>query len=322
MTTPESSSGSSKRWQRHEARVVRPFRSIDDYLKDVGLRLYPDTQFVVAPAMQQATIDRERLSPQVQIPAIPPNLEEAVGLTAGELRLLVSVEDRLFKNTVIAVNKPLSEHAGGTIDFDKSSIEDVTWASDTRVHVSLVLGVDHAGEVGTAQRVGSWLARKTFHLTRPSDSSTFEIKAVEPEYFVAMGLPPTTTYLVDIVDDDLNQPCENLPNLVKVSLHKDVHAALGKDEQSLVSQAFEKSMYVDIVTTILATGYRALKGGEVVPDSVLDTVTKRLGKASNTSEAKIRQLSSEASGARLRAIVQAESEMTRAVINAARRKAV
>jgi hypothetical protein len=322
MAAAESLSGSSKRWQRHEARVVRPFRSIDDYLKDVAVRLYPDAQFVTAPVMQQASIDRERLAPQVQIPAIPLNLEDAVGLTAGELRLLVSVEDRLFKNTVIAVNKPLSEHAGGTIDLDKTSIENITWASDTRVHVSLVLGSDRAGEVGTAQRAGSWLAQKTFHLSRPNESSTFEIKAVEPEYFVSLGLPPTTTYLVDILDDDLNQPCENLPTLVKISLHKDVHTALGKDEQSLVSQAFVKSLYVDVVTTILATGYRALKDGVVAPNSVLDTVTKRLSKASNTPEAKIRSLSSDASGTRLKAIVQAEIEMTKAVVNAARRKAV
>ena len=320
MATDETPNGKTKRWQRQEARVVRPFRSIDEYFRDVGFRLYADTQFVVAPMMQQESIDQERLAPQLQIPKVPDNLKEVVGLAAGELRLLVSVEDRLFKNTIIVINKSLAEHVGGTVDFAKDAIDDIPWGGDTRVHVCLVLGADRAGAIGTAQRAGSWLARKTFQLFRPNDSSTFEITAVDPEYFVALGLPPTTTYLVDIVDDDLNQPCESLPNLIKVSVLKDVHTALGKDEHSLVSQAFIKSIYVDVVTTILATGYRALKNRDVVPESILDTVTKRLSKASNIPSARIRQLSSEASGSRLRAVVQAEIELTRAVVNAARRK--
>lgn len=197
----------------------------------------------------------------------------------------------------------------------------LSWAGEMRVHVAILLAEQKKGEVGTAQRTGSWVARKTFSIGRPRDTASFSIDAVEPDYFEMRGLPKTTTYLVEINDPDLNQSCENLPDLVKVSLAKDVHAALAKDEDSPMAKAIIKSIYVDVVTTILATGYGSLSPREQVKqDSILDVVTAKLAKSTGLSVDKLRSLAAETAGAQLRAVVQADVELSRALVNAAQRR--
>lgn len=112
-----------------------------------------------------------------------------------------------------------------------------------------------------------------------------------------------------------------MPDLVKVSLAKDVHAALAKDEDSPMAKAIIKSIYVDVVTTILATGYGNLdKREQVKQDSILDVVTAKLAKSTGLSADKLRTLAAETAGAQLRAVVQADVELSRALVSAAQRR--
>jgi hypothetical protein len=168
--------------------------------------------------------------------------------------------------------------------------------------------------------VGAWVARKTFSIGKLRDTAAFSINAVEPEYFEKLGLPAGTTYLVEIADPDLNQPCENLPDLVKVSLAKAVHSALARDEESSMAKALIRSIYVDVVTTVLATGYSNLSS-DVQPDSIIEVVTSKLEKSTGLSAERLRQFARESAGASLRAVVQADVELTRALVSAAQRKA-
>ena len=311
------------RWHKQESRSVRPFRSADEYLKEVGLRLYADEEFSGADVIQTASIDLARMSLAVRVPKTPLNFDEIVGLSASALRLVVTVEDRMFKDTVVTENIPVSELNGSVriVDIDCERMATLSWAGEMRVHVAIVLAEQQKGEVGTAQRTGSWVARKTFSIGRPRDTASFSIDAVEPDYFETRGLPKTTTYLVEINDSDLNQSCENLPDLVKVSLAKDVHAALAKDEDSPMAKAIIKSIYVDVVTTILATGYGNLdKREQVKQDSILDVVTAKLAKSTGLSADKLRTLAAETAGAQLRAVVQADVELSRALVSAAQRR--
>ena len=56
------------RWHKQESRSVRPFRSADEYLKEVGLRLYADEEFSGADVIQTASIDLARMSLAVRVP--------------------------------------------------------------------------------------------------------------------------------------------------------------------------------------------------------------------------------------------------------------
>ena len=308
-------------WQKQESRSVRPFRSAEDYLKEVGLQMYPDEEFGLAEAIQTSAVEVDKLALAIRVPGAPPNLEELVGVPAKLLRLVVTVEDRMFKDSGVAFNVPLIELGEGprVLDIEKEVIDRMSWAGETRIHVAVILAEQRLGEVGTAQRAGSWVAKKTFVIGRPRDTASFTINAVDPEYFEQRGLPAGTTYLIEITDPDLNQPCENLPDLVKVSLSKDVHAALARDEDSLLGKAFVKCIYVDVVTTVLSTGYASLVD-DVQADSIIDVVTTKLAKSTGISPERLRSLAKETAGSQLRAVVQADIELSRALVSAAQRR--
>lgn len=311
------------RWQKQESRPVRPFRSAKDFLDDVGFRMYADEDFKTDEGMQTGDVELSKLALAVRVPSGALNFEEVVGVPTGLLRLVVTVEDRTFKDSEVAVNIPMSEVGASVrmLDLDAEAVEHLSWAGETRVHVAVVLAETRSGgEVGTAQRVGAWVARKTFSIGKMRDTAAFAINAVEPEYFEKLGLPTGTTYLVEIADPDLNQPSENLPDLVKVSLAKTVHSALARDEESSMAKALIRSIYVDVVTTVLATGYSNLSS-DVQPDSIIEVVTSKLAKSTGLSTERLRQLAKENAGAPLRAVVQADVELTRALVSAAQRKA-
>jgi hypothetical protein len=313
---------STPHWQRQESRPIRPFRSATDYLTEVGFRLYADDEFTANESIQISAVDVKRLAQAVRVPPIPENLEELIGIPLEELRLVVTLEDRMFKDSKVAVNIPLSEMSGTSriLEIDRDIASAMSWAGETRINVAVVLANPREGEVGTAQRLGSWVARKIFSVGNPRDTASFLINAVEPEYFEKRGLPATATYLVEIADPDLNQGCDNLPDLVKVSLAKDVHAALAMNEDSAMAKALIKSIYVDVVTTVLATGYATLDKGQVREDSILDVVTTKLVKSTGMSREKLRALAAQTAGSQLRAVVQADIELSRALVSAAQRR--
>lgn len=310
------------RWRRQESRPVRPFRSAADFLKDVGFRLYADEEFSANELIQVVAVDTRRLTLAVKVPPTPVNLEELVGVPLGDLRLVVTLEDRMFKNSEVVVNIPVPEISltSSILEIGGDSNSLMSWAGETRIHVAVVLAEARQGEVGTAQRAGSWVARKSFHVGNPRDTASFSINAVEPEYFEKKGLPAASTYLIEILDPDLNQGCDNLPDLVKVSLAKDVHAALAINEESAMAKALIKSIYVDVVTTVLATGYAFIGSGEVQQDSILDVVTTKLVKSTGLTAEKLRSLAGQTAGSQLRAVVQADIELSRALVSAAQRR--
>jgi hypothetical protein len=310
-------------WQKQESRPVRPFRSAKDFLNDVGFRMYADEVFKTDEAIQTGDIELGKLALAVRVPPGVLNFEELVGVPTSLLRLVVTVEDRTFKDSEVASSIPMSEVGTSVrvLELDAEAVERLSWAGETRVHVAVVLAEARSGsEVGTAQRVGAWVARKTFLIGKIRDTAAFAIHAVDPEYFVKLGLPAGTTYLVEIADPDLNQPSENLPDLIKVSLAKAVHSALARDEESSMAKALIKSIYVDVVTTVLATGYSNLSS-DVQPDSIIQVVTAKLAKSTGLSAERLRQLAKESAGASLRAVVQADVELTRALVSAAQRRA-
>lgn len=314
---------SKSRWRRQASRPVRPFRSAADYLGHVGFRLYADDEFKSVDIIHVDSVERDRLSLAVKIPPAPTDMEEVVGIPLKDLHLAVTLEDRAFKDSRVALSIPLSDLDGTAkiFDIDTEGVGAMSWAGETRVHVSVVLTRNRNGEVGTAQRVGSWVARKTFSIGNPKDSASFKIDAVDPSYFEERKLPAETTYLVEINDADLNQSCENLPDLVKVSLTKEVHAALAKDEDSPMAKALIKSIYVDIVTTVLATGYANMSKKESVQeDGILDVVTRKLVKSTGILADRVRTLAEENAGSQLRAVVQADIELSRALVSAAQRR--
>jgi hypothetical protein len=311
-----------KAWQKNETRSVRPFRSAEDYLWDVGLRLYPDQEFSTIESVSGDDLDLDRLSISVRVPKVSTNIEEVVGVPPKDLTLAISLEDRAFKTRDVAHHDALKSCFDDVqvIDLPDDVVQQISWSGEVKVYVAVVLAESRQGELGTAERMGSWLAQKIFTIGKQRETSTFNIMAVDPDFFQTRGLPRSTTYFVEIADNDLNVPCEALPQLIKVYIAKDVHAALGRDEGSAASKAFVRSIHVDVVTTVLTTGFQGLTG-MLEPDGILDVVSRRLAKSSGIPVSTLEKLAKDSAGAGLRAVVQAEVDLSRAIVSAAQRRA-
>lgn len=150
-------------WQKQESRPVRPFRSAKDFLNDVGFRMYADEDFKTDEAIQTGDAELSKLALAIRVPAAALNFEEVVGVPTSLLRLVVTVEDRAFKDSEVAVNVPMAEVGAGVrvLDLYAEAVERLSWAGETRVHVAVVLAKpQNGGELGTAQRVGDAVARE------------------------------------------------------------------------------------------------------------------------------------------------------------------
>ena len=73
------------------------------------------------------------------------------------------------------------------------------------------------------------------------------------------------------------------------------------------------------VSTILTTGFEKLNGSDVSPGGVLDVVASRLSKTTGVAPELIRQYAHDG-GSYLRAVVQTEADLTKAMLSAAGRR--
>lgn len=320
MAKAQTVEGVANGWEREESRIVRPFLSAEDYLKDATLRLYIDDNFDGNPTIHLESLDRERLSPAVRVSVLPIDFEELVGVPLKELSLIVAIEDRVFKNSVVIHSLGLVGFKGGVIELGEAAQEYAGWSGDTRIHIAVVLGKNRKSAVGIASRGGSWVAKKTFSISKARDNANFEIKPVDDDWFKTRGLPPSTTYYVEMLSSDLNQPCDAMPDLVKVYMHQSVHNSLARDEESVIGRALIKSVYVDVVSNILTVGFGNVQVDELQPGTILDVVASRLAKETGVSREKLIQIAKDTSGTHLRALIQAEAELTRAMVVASGRK--
>lgn len=110
-------SGPSELWEREESKVVRPFRSIDDYLADAEVRLHDNGDFLKGPVIPTESIDVGNLSLALKIAAPPPNLEDLVKAPRKDLALAISLEDRTLKTSAIVRAVPLDELDGDVIEL-------------------------------------------------------------------------------------------------------------------------------------------------------------------------------------------------------------
>ncbi|NJD24473.1 MAG: hypothetical protein FIB06_03605 [Betaproteobacteria bacterium] len=261
--------------------------------------------------------DLARLAPQIRLDFNPNGIKEQLGLEQEHVRLIVSLEDKALKKTLVVRNMTIDECvANEIIDIPPAISRRLSWVGVTKVLISLVLANDRAADLGEATRAGNWLARKEISIAKPRDAATFPIEIVPGEWFKSRGLPTETTYFVEILSDDLNQPCEQLPEMVRVYVNEAVNQVLARAEDSPAGRALVRSIYCDTAATILSHGFGNLEdGGELLEEGILAVVVKRLAEATDLESSAIARMAREAgSGAgKLRALLQTESGLTKAL---------
>ena len=317
MDTNTAAPTSAKKWLRTEARTVRPFRYSEDLLKNSGIRLYPEDDFVDGDVINKDGFDLARLAPEIRLDFNPDEIKEQLGLEQEQVRLIISLEDKALKQTLLVRNMTIEEcTANEIIEIPPAVCRRLSWVGVTKILISLVLASDRKADLGEATLAGNWLARKEITIAKPHDSATFPIEIVPGEWFKGRGLPTETTYYVEILSDDLNQPCEQLPEMVRVYVNEAVNQVLARAEDSPAGRALVRSIYCDTAAMILSHGFGNLDDGEeLLQNGILEVVVQRLAEATGLELPAITRMSKEpGSGAgKLRALLQTESGLTKAL---------
>jgi len=311
-----------KGWARSESRAVRPFKTAEDALADVALRLSDDSEFQIAEGVLLDSVHPERMSLTVRIPALSPHLASSVNVAKESLLLVVGIEDTVFKQSVVLESRRLADlEADETeIELARERYSMMSWSGDTNLFIALILAEAQQSQTGVAHRRGAWVSRKVFRFTRMRDTAHFAVTPVGPEYFKKLRLPADTPYLVEILDDDMNQSSENLPDLLKIHIAESLYRTLAAEEDSPAAKLQMKAIYVDVVVSVLVAGYGELGNDDVLQDGILDVITRRLAKSNGVSEQVIRQNARRSAGVFLRPFAQADAELLKMMVAAAQRR--
>jgi hypothetical protein len=305
-----------REWERSESRIVRPFRFSEGLFARCAIRLRPQDDFEEGAVLQTVKLNPEDVAPELRLDFHLEGIEEVVGLSLNDLEVMVSVEDRILKQTLVPYREGVRDCAGETVALPPARMKGISWAEEMRVSLALVLRGDREVEVGRASLAGHWLAKKTFSISRSKDTANFTIDVVPPEWFVKRGLPGDTTYLVEVFGTDLNQPCDRLGELVRVSLNESVNAVLARAEDSTVGRALIRGIYSDVVATVLSVGFSSYKGEELLAGGVLKVVSDKLARSTGAKINDIVRRAKEPGASELRALIQSEAGLTKAMVSA------
>lgn len=314
MTISTSGVFVEKSWHRTESKIVRPFIYSENLLHNAEFRLYDDVDFKSDTAIHYDELNVEKIKPQIRLDFNPISISEELGLPENALRFIVSFEDRALKKTLLAKNIAVTDLDDEIIEFPEALLQELSWSGTTIANIALVLEKDRDSEIGQARRAGNWLAKKSFSVCRTHDTSNFQIEIVPPERFKSYGLPPETTYYVQVIGDDFNQPCDQLPEMVKVYLNETVNPVLARAEDSAAGKALVRGLYGDVSATILVAGFSPFSSlDEIKEGGILQIVTDRISQATGISVSEIFKMSREPGAGRLRAVLQAEAGLTKAL---------
>lgn len=325
MNTQNTAIKPQKRWQRTESRTIRPIHYSEDLLHNTAIRLKETEDFIDnVDSIQRDEIDLAELSPELLFRFSVEDVESQLGLDPDLLRLLVSIEDKALKKTVLAHTCRFDEEFESQILIPKDIVDSLSWSGDTKINIAVVLADDRNASVGQASHAGQWLAMKTISVIRERNSATFPIEVVNGEVFVAKGLPPDTTYYVEIVSDLFNDPASAMNDLVRIYVNESINPTLDKAKDNSAGRALLLNMYCDAAASILEAGYAPLESAsEIEEGSILKTVTDKLSASTGISPENIFKLSKDLGGSsRLRALLQSECGLSRTLSSATFNKVI
>jgi len=304
-----------KTWLRTESRTIRPFLFSDELLKSVAFRLTSEDEFSELESVHKEELDRDLLSPELKINLSAQDLVEQLDIDPTLLRLIISIEDKALKKCEVVYEEKIKDLSEFIIKLPKSTLSDFSWLGDTKLRISLVLAENRAGAIGKASIAGHWLAKKEFSIGKIKDTARFPITIIKPEKFKELfGLPPETTYYVDILTDDLNQPLEDIQNIVNIYITESVNNVLSREETTQAGRALNLLIYCDTAATILSYGFSQLENDtHLIEDSILSLVANTLAKETGISINKIIEMAKQPGGSKLRALIQTQISLTRSL---------
>lgn len=303
-------------YSRSESRDVRPFFeavTLERVLAGATLQLFEGSGFVDAPVFTVEERDLDRLALTVR-PNLTATMLDAGAVSRRKLILVVTASNPFLKRTFVAAKIPLRSTPPETVTLDAETLERLGGGAHLDVDVALCLAERATRRPGQPFLRGHWLARKSFALRPPKLSEDFEVEPLDDEGWKAMGLPPKTLYHVEYYGG-FNEPVSRDRPIAKVRLHADAYRKLAGEALPKASRPFMAFLTAEISSQLVAASLSDWKDSDrAEPRSPLAVFLKRVDKVQPCSLEDLRRMVEEPGMSRLRAILHADQETTRRLV--------
>lgn len=298
-------------WRRTESRVVRPFASAEDALREVRFRLRNEEEFDDRTSFDGSHLDPRDLRPEFALNVNASALDAVRPIGMGDLCLVVRLADgRLRRSEQIFASEIEAVPERWAVPPEVKSR--FSWNFDTTASVALVLRSDRRPEPGLPFRRGHWVARKDFSIRSNPEPRAFPVERWAGEDFVRRGLPRDTAYWIDFLAEDLNARFEDPSDAFRVCLRADLYDALLDGGESPGGRAVTALIVAEILTEVLWRGLDRLSpDDEILTRGLLHAALARVTKKTGADCGTLRQLVAKKELSSLRAYAQAAVDARR-----------
>jgi hypothetical protein len=310
---------SSSKYRKSATKDVRPFfevAKLEECLHDAKIRLFEGQDFTAESAFTIEEQDVLRLSVAVRT-----NITEAVLASASipraKLVLAVTAVNPFLKRTVLVQRASLKNEVPGDISIGSEVLEQLGGGSLMTVEVALCLAAAIKKEPGKPFMQGHWLSKKTFDLRPPKPTEDFDVEATDDLTWKLLGFPPKTLYHVEYYTG-FNEPANKAQPIAKVRIHSDVHKKLAADNLSKMARPMMAFLAAEIPCQLIAASLGEWKDAEAPEQrSPLEAFLKRLKRLDpGCTLADLRRMAETPGMPRLRALLHADQESVRKVVEA------
>lgn len=304
-------------WRKSAARDVRPFFgtvALEDSLHKAELRLFADGQFSVDSALLIEGDAAERLALTLRL-----NFDSNVdfGTTKkSDLVLAVTAVQPFLKKTRLVASYPLSKTLPPIVEVEDEVLAELGGGTNIDIVVALCLGKRLEKRPGSPFLFGHWLAKKTFSLRKPKVAEEFDIEPTDDETWTKLGYPAKTLYAVQYIGG-MNDPVQKDSRTAIVRVHSDIFKKLTTESNQKIARPVLGSMAADIACQMLAASLPDWeKAEEVIAQSPLSAIIKRIEKVQPCDIEELKKLVKEPGQAKLRAILHVDQQCVRAIVEA------
>ncbi|MEI6761939.1 MAG: hypothetical protein WCO22_15975 [Betaproteobacteria bacterium] len=304
-------------WRKSAVRDVRPFFgaiALANILDNAELRLFAEGAFSADTTFMIEGSEREQLALALRL-----NFEASVDygtIKKNDLVLAVTAVQTFLKKTYVIATLPISKPLPPDLEIPDEVLAQLGGGGNIDVAVALCLGKGLDKRPGAPFLLGHWLAKKTFTLRMPQSAEEFDIESTDDDMWIKLGYPAKTLYAVDYLGG-MNEPVHKDSWTAKVRVHADIYKKLTAESNQKVARPVLGSMAAEIACQMLTASFQDWENAdEVVAQSPLSALIKRIHRVQPCDLEKLKKLVREPGQSKLRAILHVDQQCVRAIVEA------
>jgi hypothetical protein len=304
-------------WHKSETREVRPFfaaETLGEILAHARIRPFEDGQFVETESFVLSERDLGRLSPTLKPGFDASVVKDCKAVDAKELLLVVSATNPFLKKTLVVGTFRASSRLPEEVPIGSEILEALGGGNNLVIDVALCLSHDAPKTPGVPFLRGHWVSKKSFYFGLAKLPEDFDVEPVDDAGWRARGLPAKTMYYVEYIGP-VNERTSKDQSIAKVYVHADVYKRLASETNPKAVRSIQAFLAAEIVAQILAASAKDWESAdEPELGSPLAAVLKRVNKVQKCDLKALRALVDEPGLQRLRALLHADQETVRAIV--------